>query len=153
MPCSFVTPAKGHQRPKPCKNIEFKDGLCVEHQPKPVSVAPTAVVLTWAPKALTDNSVNATFQALCDGISDRIDTVTQNGVHPGGMTFKGNKGSQQLLHDTQPGANNTFFYNWVGNVLVVYGVGGHTGTTNKQYNLTWYDGRSAHIDLDKKKIT
>lgn len=153
MPCSHIEPAKGHQREKKCSKPEYKDGLCIAHQPKPVIVAPTAVVLTWQPQAQTDNTVNATFQDLCDDMADRIEAVTQNGIHPGGESFTGNKGAQQLLHDTQPHINNVFFYRWVGNVLVVYGVGNHTGKDNKHYSLTWYDGSSAAVDLNKKKIT
>ncbi len=152
MPCSHIEPAKGHQKAKPCGQPEQLNGLCVRHQPKPVSVAVTPVTLTWQPMA-SGGSVNAKFQLACDGVEARVQEVCLNGVHPGGMSFTGNKGSHSLLHDTQPHANNAFFYRWVGQVMFVYGVGNHTGSDNKHYSLTWFDGSSAAVDLNKKKIT
>lgn len=154
MPCSFVIPKKGHQKAKTCGEIEHKDGLCVAHQPKPPTVAVTPVTLSWQPMTASGTtSVNEKFQSACNAAATRIESVCLNGVHPGGMAFTGNKGAHQLLHDTQPGVNSTFFYRWQGSMLVVYGVGGHTGKDNKHYSLTWFDGSSAAVDLMKKKIT
>ena len=152
MACGYITPAKGHQKAKPCNEPESLGGFCVAHQPKPVNVAVTPVALTWQPMA-TGVTVNAKFQLECDGAATRIQEVCLNGVHPGGMSFTGNKGAHQLLHDTQPHSNNVFFYRWVGQVMMVYGVGSHTGSDNKHYSLTWYDGSNAAVDLGKKKIT
>lgn len=152
MPCTHIEPAKGHQKAKQCGQPEHLNGLCVNHQPKPVSVAVTPVTLTWQPVE-SGGAVNAKFQLACDGAATRIQEVCLNGVHAGGMPFTGNKGTHSLLHDTQPHANNVFFYRWVGQVMFVYGVGNHTGKDNKHYSLTWYDGSSAAVDLNKKKIT
>ncbi len=74
----------------------------------------------------------------------------------GGTAFEGKlgnkKGTFTLLHETQPRSNHTFFFNWQGNTMHIYAAGKHTGTTNKKYSLTWFDGSSATIDLSKKTI-
>jgi len=150
-PCDYVTPAKGHQKSKVCGKPEFKGGRCEAHQPPPVVVVVAQPLLTWQPR--TDGAaVNATFQTECTDNALRINAICQNGVQAGGMSFTGGKGNFQLLHDTQPHANNAFFYRWEGFVMQVYGVGHHT-TDNKHYALTWYDGSTASVDLGKKKIT
>lgn len=154
MGCSYMIPGKGHQKAKLCNALEHKDGLCISHQPKPVSVAVTPVTPTWQPKPSSGTTVNAKFQTECDGAATRIEAVCLNGIHAGGMSFTGSKGAHQLLHDTQPHANAVFFYRWVGSVMEVYGVGSHSGSAdNKHYALTWYDGSNAAVDLGKKKIT
>lgn len=151
MPCQFVIPAKGHQKKKVCNQPESLGGFCVAHQPKPDIVAVTPVTLSWQPVA-NGLTVDAGFQAACDAISARLDTVCQGGIQAGGMAFGGRKGPLTLLHDTQPRINNAFFYRWVGNVMMVYGVGGHEGSDNKHYALTWYTGANASVDLNKKTI-
>lgn len=150
MPCEYITPQKGFQRAKTCGAPVSLGNFCVAHQPKPLIVAVTPVSLSWQP--MTHNGkVNQAFQNACDGASTRIDAVRLNGIHTGGMPFTGNKGIHMLLHDTQPHSNNVFFYRWVGNDMLVYGVGAHT-IDNKHYGLTWYTGASASVDLAKKKI-
>lgn len=151
MPCSFVTPAKGHQKAKRCREPEFKGGFCQAHQPPPPTITVTPVTLSWAPMVATGTTVNPLFQNACEGTALRIEGICSNGIHAGGMSFTGTKGSHQLLHETQPGANNTIFYRWVGNVMMVYGVGGHT-TDNKHYSLTWYDGSTVAVSLPLKQI-
>lgn len=152
MPCGYSFPAKGHQRAKKCNAPESAGGFCAAHQPKPVVVAVTPVTLTWFPRPAVGTTVNAKFQTECDENATMIANQCQNGIQGGGMPLKGKGGSHSLLHYTQPRANNTFFYRWVGNTMEVYGVGNHTGGTNKIYSLTWFDGSSATVDLGKKTI-
>ena len=149
MPCSHVTPAKGHQKQKVCGAPETKGGFCDQHQPKPVIVAVTPVTLSWYPKPASGTTVNEKFQKACDDNEGITQNQCDNGIQSGGMPFKGkgNKGPHSLLHYTQPRANNTIFYKWVGNAMEVFGVGNHTGGNNKVYSLTWYDGSSATVDL------
>ena len=150
MACSYTSPQKGHQKPKKCNKPDVKGGFCEDHQPPPIVVVVAPPVLAWQPKAV-GIAVNAAFQIACNDAAARINTVCQGGVQGGGMTFTGGKGEFRLLHDTQPHTNSSFFYNWVGFMMEVYGVGGHT-TDNKHYALTWYDGSNASVDLGKKKI-
>lgn len=154
MPCNFEIPGKGHAKAKKCKNPESKGGFCDQHQPKRVIVAVTPVSLTWFPRPEAGTTVNDKFQSACDVNAQMIETQCQNGIQGGGMPFKGkgNKGPHSLLHYTQPRANNTVFYRWVGSTMEVFGVGDHTGGTNKVYSLTWYDGSSATVNLSKKTI-
>ena len=98
-----------------------------------------------------EKTVNPVFQNTCDGTTLRIEGLCGNGIHLGGETLTGTKGKFVLLHATQPGANNTIFYRWVGNVMMVYGVGGHT-TDNKHSSLTWYDGSTVAVSLPLKQI-
>jgi hypothetical protein len=152
--CKHKFEPKGYQKEKQCKNLEHLNGFCVEHQPPKPSNKSHAVPLTWqAMQQDGTTTVNPAFQIECNAMAKRINEVCQNGIHPGGMTFQGKKGTFQLLHDTQPRSNNVFFYNWNGNVLTVYGVGYHSGQDNKHYKLVWYNGSSASVDLTKKTIT
>lgn len=152
MPCAHVTPAKGHQKAKPCNEPELAGGFCAKHQPPKPVVVQQPPPLAWQPMTAAGTlAVNPVFQNTCNATALRLDTICGNGVHAGGTTFTGTKGTFQLLHDTQPGANNTIFYRWVGHVMFVYGVGGHT-YDNKHYSLTWFDGSTVAVSLPLKQI-
>ncbi|SEA12452.1 hypothetical protein [Rubrimonas cliftonensis] len=158
MACTYMLEPKGHEKKgKPCGRPESKDGLCILHQPAPTTVAVTPVTYSWSPKREDGTTtVNQKFQDACDEVSEQIQKYCDNGPATGGQTFTGKTGAKndtfQLLHQTQPRTNHTFFYNWQGAVMHVYAAGKHTGTTNTKYALTWFDGSSATIDLKKSTI-
>ena len=152
--CTYVIPAIGHNKEKPCKSLASLGDFCALHQPKPVIVAVTAVTLAWRPFT-TGDKVDATFQTKCDGAKDRLDAICSGGIQGGGMMFKGvgDKGPHRLLHQTKSGSNIVVFYRWVGAIMEVFGVGNHSGSDNKHYSLTWFNGSNAAVDLNKSSIT
>lgn len=157
MACDYIIPPKGHQKGKACGEPETANGRCAKHQPPPPTVVVTAVTYNWTSHTTGGGTaVDATFQTECDTVSEQIDKYCQNGPVGGGTPFKGTMGNKNgtftLLHETQPRSNHTFFFNSQGNTMHVYAAGKHTGTTNKKYALTWFDGSSATIDLNKKTI-
>ena len=155
--CDYMIPPKGHQKGKACGEPESAGGRCTKHQPPPVTVAVTPVTYNWTPHTVGGAmAVDAKFQTACDTVSEQIDKFCQNGPVSGGDTFTGKIGNKAgaftLLHETQPRSNQTFFFNWQGNMMHVYAAGKHTGTSNKIYALTWFDGSSATLNLDKKSV-
>jgi len=157
MACDYLIPAKGHEKAKTCGETETAKGRCGKHQIPPPTVAVTAVTYNWTPHIVGDGLiVDATFQNKCDEMSEQIQKYCDNGPVLGGTPFTGRLGNKlgtfSLLHETQPRSNMTFFFNWQGNTMHVYAAGKHTGTSNKIYALTWFDGASATINLNDKSI-
>jgi hypothetical protein len=141
-----------------CNRKAFRDGLCVDHMPKPKKAAdPVCTVYLARPAGQT--TPPPAFLALSRSATpahpykQRIEHLRQSGPVWGSPELVHDV---ECLHDTQPSNNVTVWYSWDRNqnVMTVWGLGSHSGGSgagNDSYQMLWFDGTNKTWIRPRKK--
>ncbi len=108
------------------------------------SARPNAKIVLICPEGTT--TPHPKFKAECDEYADRFFAILAQGPH--GDRPETVHGCQ-IYHQTQKAANRTVFFDWQGDDLRIFGVGGHSGgdgAGNDSYSFTWFDGKNKNYN-------